>query len=87
MGNGTTQKTETLSASASVVTFENTETTNYVENNNGNYTESSKKEENTVKVTDSKVVRVGVSAVVGVEVSFDWNKAAKGLKNFIDSVK
>jgi len=86
-GNRNAQKIENLSASALVITAENTKTTNYVESNNGYYTELSKKEDNTVKVTDSNFVRVGVSVVVGVEVSFDWNKAAKGLKTFIDSVQ
>ena len=85
-GNGTAQQTKTLSASALVFTAENTKTTNYVENNNGNYTElSNPNEKNTFKVTDSNFVRVEVAAVVGVEVSFDWNKAAQAVKTFIDS--
>jgi hypothetical protein len=84
-GNDTAEKTTSLSASAIVVKAEHTETTTYSQNRDGSYTEVATKEENTVKVDDKNMVKGGVSLLVGVEVSFNWNKAAKALKDFIDS--
>jgi RHS repeat-associated protein len=84
-GNNTAEKTTSLSASAVVVKAEHTETTTYSQNRDGSYTEVATKEENSVKADDKNIVKGGVSLLVGIEVSFDWNKAAKALKDFIDS--
>lgn len=82
--NGLTQKTKELSATALVFEAKHTETTTHIEQN-GEYIEVGKKEENEVRVPNT-TVGLKASVIVGLEVSFDWNKAAESFNKFINSV-
>jgi RHS repeat-associated protein len=84
IGNDMAQKTTSLSASAGPIEAEHKETQTYTQNNNGTSTELSSKKENDLKVPDSSY---NITAIVGVEVTINWEKAAKALNEFIKSVQ